>query len=53
MSHDSIKGTDGYSTTTTTTTQYKCSAVSILVWSVILAKCRVSDSVYKQDIFKS
>lgn len=49
FTHDSIKGTDGYSTTT----QYKCSAVSILVRSETLAKGPISDGVYKQEMVKS
>lgn len=49
FTHDSLKGTDGYSTTA----QYKCSAVSILVRSEALAKCPISDCVYKQEMFKS
>lgn len=39
---DNIRGTDGYSSTT----QCKCSAVRILVWSDTLAKRPISDTVF-------
>lgn len=43
FTHDSIKGTVDDSATTT---QYKCSAVSILVQSETLAKHPISDTVF-------
>lgn len=42
FTHDSIKGTDGYSTTT----QYKCSAVSILVGTLAKCPCPISGTMF-------
>lgn len=42
FTHDNTNGTAGYSTTT----QYKCFTVSILVKSEALSKCPVSDTVF-------